>query len=361
MVVFYAGVFSIFSCLGIITAMESPSRLHVLQVVILVLIFGGTAVGYAWVALRGKYWYLAPLILLQVGSSFLLGKAYGKAELLVPAHSVLDTQLSALGAFAIVLLGTGYALFITFFAREGGRYFRTQTEIELAGEIHRSLVPRIHKTLGRFEIYGASLPSGEVGGDLVDLLEHDNGWMAYVADVSGHGVSSGVLMAMFKTAVHTRPGGFACLASLLEEVNRTLFPLKTPNMFVTSGFLGYGGNGQLSVSLAGHPPLLHYCARLGSVNEVPAQNLPMGILAAATFTEERLDYLPGDVFVLLTDGLTEVVNYRGDELGAEPIKSLLQEHANEPLQDLFERLREASLNFGRQEDDQTMLLIRCIR
>lgn len=362
-VIFYMGVFCLFSCLGMITNMVRPSRLHALQAIVVVLLSGGTALGYVWAAFSRKWIYMAPLVLLQVGGPYLLEKAYGSAEVLVPAHSVLERQLNVLGFSAVILLAAGYSLFVAFFTREGNRYYRTQTEMELAGEIHRSLVPRIQKTLGRFEIYGASIPSGLVGGDLVDLMEHANGWIAYVADVSGHGVSSGVLMAMFKTAVHTQSGGFSSatvsLPNLLEEVNRTLFPLKTQNMYVTAGFLG-DGNGQLSASLAGHPPLLHYRARLGAVSEVPAQSIPLGIRARETFAEEKLDCDPGDLFVLLTDGFTEVVNARGEELGSERIKSVLQKHAREPLGDVFERLREASLNFGKQEDDQTMLLLRCI-
>jgi serine phosphatase RsbU (regulator of sigma subunit) len=45
-------------------------------------------------------------------------------------------------------------------------------------------------------MFGAS---GDVGGDLVDLVEQDKGWLGYVADVSGHGVSPGVVMGMFKS------------------------------------------------------------------------------------------------------------------------------------------------------------------
>jgi serine phosphatase RsbU (regulator of sigma subunit) len=245
-----------------------------------------------------------------------------------------------------------------FFNREGARYFRVQTEVELAAEIHRTLVPVIHKTIGSFEIYGASLPSGQVGGDLVDVAEDGGTWMGYVADVSGHGVPSGVLMAMFKTAVRVRGVADASSSILLEKINRALLPLTMPNMFVTASLLQCHDGNQLSASLAGHPPLLHYCKRLRTVSELPAQSLPLGILPEASFATDPLAHEPGDIFVLLTDGLTEVFDAKGNELGIEPIKSALCEHADEPLPQLFQRLREVALNFGRQEDDQTMLLVR---
>src|SRR5579875_2389390 len=106
-------------------------------------------------------------------------------------------------AVASVLIGAGYGLFLYSFITEGRRYYDTLTEIRLAGAIHRSLVPEIQTVVNPFEFYGCSWPSGEVSGDLVDLVQYNRGWFAYVADVSGHGVPAGVLMTMVKSAART--------------------------------------------------------------------------------------------------------------------------------------------------------------
>jgi serine phosphatase RsbU (regulator of sigma subunit) len=103
--------------------------------------------------------------------------------------------------FAILL---GYVFFVRFVRKQGLHYFRVQTEIELAEQIHRSLVPPIVRRGSQDEFYGLSAPSGEMGGDLVDLVQDGDKWIAYLADVSGHGVPSGVLMAMVKSAVRMR-------------------------------------------------------------------------------------------------------------------------------------------------------------
>jgi len=79
--------------------------------------------------------------------------------------------------------------------------FAAHTEIELASRIQQQLVPPIQATVGSFEAYGVSLPSGTVGGDLIDLIQADGLLCAYVADVAGHGVAAGVMMSMVKTAV----------------------------------------------------------------------------------------------------------------------------------------------------------------
>src|SRR5581483_4228432 len=75
-------------------------------------------------------------------------------------------QIDANGALALII--AGYVLFFIVFRWEGRRYFTAHTEIQLAADIHRSLVPPLSFRTDRFEVYGVSVPSGQVGGDLVD-------------------------------------------------------------------------------------------------------------------------------------------------------------------------------------------------
>ena len=67
---------------------------------------------------------------------------------------------------------------------------------------------------------------------------------------------------------------------------------------------------------------------------------------------------PGDVFVFLTDGMTEVVDGQDRDLGLEPLKSVLIQNAGAPLPEIASRLRDRALQHGKQTDDQTLLLVR---
>ena len=113
------------------------------------------------------------------------------------------------------------------------RYLRAQAELAVAHEIHRVLVPSIDRTAGEDEFFGWSIASGEVGGDLVDLVDADGRWLAYVADVSGHGVGAGIVMGMFKSALRTRALADGSVAAVLGDIQTALMPLKQPNMYVT--------------------------------------------------------------------------------------------------------------------------------
>lgn len=354
---FYVGVFSLFGSIAFIWLGMGRVYLSPFRIFLTVVIFGGFAICYAAVGVAGRHW-LIPMFMIAEGFLFgIMGAVYHDAPQLIGPDSPIQKQLISLQVGSIAFVVLGYALFIAFFYSQGSQLFRAQTEIALAGEIHRALVPAFHQKFGAFELYGASVPSGVVGGDLVDLIGDATTWTAYVADVSGHGVSAGVLMAMFKTAVHTQPGG-ATPEILLSEVNRTLYPLKTNNTFVTAGVLHSNGNGDFLLALAGHPAMLRYCRSTGQVTEHPPADMPVGILPEESFTPIPLACEPGDVLLIVTDGLTEVFNSKGQEMGAGPLKVGLAQWASQPLPELFTRLRQVALKAGPQLDDQTMLIVR---
>jgi len=354
-ILFFAGVFSLFSSVGFLYLLLQPRYVTYGRLLATVLVMGGLAALCALAGVERKYWLIA-VVSIAEGTYFMLLENYTHTTQMLPSGSPIRSQLELLAAGAIVSVVAGYTLFISFFSQQGARYFRAKNEIDLASEIHRALVPQIHQTLGAYELFGASVPSGEVGGDLVDVTGDANSWTAYVADVSGHGVSAGLLMAMFKTAVRTRAAD-PRPDVLLQQVHRALYPLKTNNMFVTAGVLS-SSDGRLSLSLAGHPALLRYSKTSGMVEEHPTTDMPVGILPDQVFTARPVACEKGDVLLLLTDGLTEVFDSRGNEMGVAPVKAELARSAALPLPDLFTALRGVALKAGRQDDDQTMLLVR---
>jgi hypothetical protein len=355
---FYAAVFSLFASVSVLLLLMRTTYLSPLEVLLNIVITGGFAIAYAAVWIWQHYWLVLVLLISEGVVFAVVGAYYSRGSQLLAPGSPLHRQLEVLGIIGIVSVSLGYLLFTVFLGSQGARYFRAHNEIAMAAEIHRALVPPIHKNIPLFEIYGISVPSGEVGGDLVDVTEDGESWTGYVADVSGHGVPAGLLMAMFKTAVHSQVKD-ASTTELLAEVHRALYPLKTPNMFATVGVLQWSGR-VLSLTLAGHLPLLHYVQSCGEVREYPALDLPWGILADQTFHSAEVVCQTGDVFVLLTDGLTEVFDRSGREMGIGPLKEVLSRSASQTLPELFSSMRSTALRFGKQDDDQTMLIVRCL-
>ena len=255
------------------------------------------------------------------------------------------------------MIVAGYILLVIFLRREGLRVFGAMTEVRLAREIHHALVPTLSRKLGDYEIYGASFPSGQVGGDLVDVIEGASVWTAYVADVAGHGVPAGMVMAMVKSAARMS-SSHGNLSELLPKLNRVFMSLAAPNVFATFGGVVGADGPDLTFALAGHLPILHYRKRQGVVEERSVSNLPLGIRSDAEFITASIACEPGDMIAIVTDGLTESFDENEQELGLEPLKTAFLLLDGAPLAEVVDALRRTSLSRGKQLDDQTVLLVR---
>ncbi len=361
---FLLGVFFIFSNIAFVTDLADLGRQPALQLALNIFVTGTFAVAYAVAGftLRRHFWK-AGLPLFAV--HFLLMNVLSSAFPYHPQPSHLDAaelarlhgRLNFDGIATITAIFFGYGCFLYVTITQGRRYFRAQAEIELAAEIHRVLVPAIDTKLGNFEFYGRSAPSGEVGGDLIDLAGSEDHWVAYVADVSGHGVAPGVVMGMVKSAARMLLSSGAGSSHLLPRLNEVLYPLKRPDMFVTFCFLAKNGTG-LSIGLAGHPAILHFSARTNGVAQWDCPNMPLGILPSGDFANSELRADPGDVFALYTDGLLEAANAAGEEFGIARLQGVLQNHGTEPLEAICRAVEESVARHGAQFDDQSLLLIR---
>jgi serine phosphatase RsbU (regulator of sigma subunit) len=310
---------------------------------------GALSVGFTATSLRRRWIALASLVVADIVYIVVVRRVFRLEPTAPPGRLIAD----ALGA--LVAISIGYPCFILFMNVTATRYLRARAELAVAHEIHRVLVPSIAHTIGEYEFYGWSIASGEVGGDLVDLVEADGRWLAYIADVSGHGVGAGIVMGMFKSALRTRALTDGSVGAVLEDVQTALMPLKQPNMFITVACVR-GAGSDIECAVAGHLPILR--VRESVVEEITTPQLALGMFGEATFTSTRIECHTGDLLALLTDGLIEVFDTSNRELGFEWAKTALGAVAERPLAEIADQLMTGARNHGVQLDDQTVLLIR---
>ena len=352
---FLAAVSLTFSGVGFLLDLANPTPGRSAHILFLVFMGGAIGVAYGFCFMRAPK--LVPvLIAVHVASALAVPKHLGSFAIDWARVANTGAGVDEIGCIFAILLG--YFFFIRFIKNQGLHYFRVQTEIELAQEIHRSLVPPIAVSTSQHEFYGMSVPSGEMGGDLVDLVQDHDKWIAYLADVSGHGVPSGVLMAMVKSAGRIRLMSSSEPQVLLGDLNHVICELSATNTFVTLACVAAGRSNDLRFATAGHLPILHFCSATGSVCELATSNPPIGIFKGQAFESSRVEFSRGDIAVLLTDGLTEVISEREEEFGLERIKQLIATHSAQPLKVICEMLMSEARKFGKQADDQSVLLVR---
>jgi hypothetical protein len=353
---FFGGVFCLFAALNIASASMNILSQPALNLVGGILISGGFAIVWAFAGTRRVFWLFLVAGLLETSCFSLLARLSGPHHPL--AVQDLQSKLVLNGLVEMVFIVAGYMMFLVFFNLEGSRFFRTQTEVRLAGEIHSTLVPARHETIGKMELFGRSIPSSEVGGDLFDIVHGEDGWHAYVADVSGHGVAAGILMSMIKSAASMQLNKLKKPADLLADLNDVMQPYTSPANYLTFAYVGGNGTGQLNFALAGHLPILHYQAQSRAIIEHSDTNVPIGLFKDQTFASSQLSLLPGDLLAIITDGFTEVFDKKDREIGMDEFKAMLQSCAEKALPEIYRELRASTMKYGRQTDDQTMLLIR---
>jgi serine phosphatase RsbU (regulator of sigma subunit) len=261
-----------------------------------------------------------------------------------------------------VLVGTGlgYRLLVRFIWTEGLTTVRMQTELALAHGIQATLVPTLSLHVDRFEVYGKSIPSTEMGGDVIDAVESDGNLLVYVADISGHGLAAGQLMGMLKTAIRVSLQFRQQPTAVLESADRVLPAVKERHMYATLALLSFDGSSEAEYSLAGHPPILHYSGATRDITPLAMQQFPLGLMPGGRYSSQRVAYSPRDVFLMLTDGISEVPNASDEEFGLDRLEALLRNNAGQSLPQLWELIMGEVNRHGVQQDDQTLLLLRVV-
>lgn len=238
---------------------------------------------------------------------------------------------------------------------------RLKRELELAREIQQSLLPGRELHHGPLSVLAFFRPAAEVGGDYFDLFPVGRQrLLVTVGDVAGHGLSTGLLMAMVKSAVATLVAEGHRGRELLVRLNRLMIEQPREHRMVTFAAADIdAGAGTATVTSAGHPPPI-LMAPGGEVDEVLLPSLPAGTRWREDPPSHRVGFPAGSRLVLYSDGLTEAPDGAGDPFGYQRLATFLRSAHDLPSPQLLEALlAELEHHTGAtpQDDDLTVLVI----
>lgn len=229
----------------------------------------------------------------------------------------------------------------------------TDLDMASAERFQRGLLPDKKASGGAFDyLY---LPVRSVGGDMLDVFEREGRKCAFIADVSGKGVAAAMLTAFIK-ATFRRDLPPAAALTFMQSVYRALGT--DERSYITALTLAVDRQkGSAEFASAGHNvPLLR--RRRGCVTAHYAPAPPVsGWFDEVCYRSFRLDAEEGDLFVLATDGVTELEGRAGGRFGLEGLKGVLAQ--SETPDDFCARLSRALGGFSdRPTDDVTALALR---
>jgi phosphoserine phosphatase RsbU/P len=250
--------------------------------------------------------------------------------------------------------------------REANEKRVIEGELRNAREVQRVLLPQEEPVVRGFRVSGMNLPARFISGDYYDYIELSDGKLGVVvADVSGKGVSAGLLMAMCRSLLRAVSQKNDSPAAVLAEVNRYLYLDIREDMFIS---LIYGildsESGQFTFARAGHDPALVSRKASGVVETFRPKGMALGIDGGDVFErvtkDEVVELVSGDCVLLFTDGVKEALNHDGEEFGMERLAEVFREAAVLGAEASVKRVEQAVERYtgeGPQMDDITIVAI----
>jgi serine phosphatase RsbU (regulator of sigma subunit) len=240
---------------------------------------------------------------------------------------------------------------------------RLQSEIAIAATIQRNLLPKEGPLFRGVSFSAHFEPTTSIGGDYYDVFNLDKSRLAVaIGDVSGHGLSTGLVMAMVKAALTTLVEEGADETSLFHRLNELVFRSTERRAFMTLAFTIFDlERGTIRHTNAGH--LYPYLLREGSNTALSLEcpSLPLGVREKMSTRTVEVDLREGDSIVYLSDGIVEAQDEHGDPLGFDQLESLLAAQLDRSPTALRDTILDAvARHSGTRpaDDDRTVMVLR---
>ncbi|HEX7528055.1 MAG TPA: PP2C family protein-serine/threonine phosphatase, partial [Thermoanaerobaculia bacterium] len=239
---------------------------------------------------------------------------------------------------------------------------RIKAEIDAANRIQAALLPSTHPDVGGASVASHYRAATEIGGDYFDFLPLGNGNLGLAfGDVAGHGLTSGIVMAMTKAALLVQVKHDASPVRVLEVLNDIVMKTAPKRMLMTF-FFGVldSENSSLRFASAGHLDPYVFRAREKKLELLSSWGFPLGVKRREPFHEAVVRFDPGDRLVLYSDGLIEALNDDGEPFGFERFEGVILSRGAQGADVLKQALLESVKSFTRNrppEDDQTLVVV----
>ncbi len=261
---------------------------------------------------------------------------------------------------------------LAFISLENARLFkeaiekqRLEDELLIAKEIQRGLLPAKLPAVKGYDLAATNISSKQVGGDYYDVIAlGGHKYVIAIGDVSGKGTPASLLMANLQAMIRALVPLGLSLAELTRRVNDLICENTGTDRFITFfwGILDSAGRTMKYVSAGHNPPFLFHTD--GSVERLDKGGIILGLMKAMVpYQDGEVRIGVGDVLVLFTDGVSESMDTRGEEMGEEKLEAVARQQVGEPAAVILAKIVEAVKDHSRnapQSDDITLVVAKAV-
>lgn len=269
---------------------------------------------------------------LQQGDDKVLGVLYLDSKL--ASGSITGVSHDILGVIAREAAALVESTHLAQLEEEGRRY---QQELNIAAGIQQRLMTVTIPEIEYATLSAKNIPCADIGGDFYDVITNEDGLTLVVTDVSGKGISAALLASILQGMIYSQIIARVPLAEITASANRFLCQRVLGEKYATVVIARITPEGDVELVNCGHvPPLV---VQGGEVVRMRSGNLPVGLLAEATYEHVSLKLAPGDRLVLVTDGVTEAEGADGEFFGEERLEEAARSAQGACFDHLFAAVR----------------------
>ena len=243
---------------------------------------------------------------------------------------------------------------------------RIQHEIELVSEVYKASMPNNTIDIDGLDIIAYSKPAYEIGGDFYDFYNHAEDQVSIIiGDVSGKGISAALYMSNALGIIQSLSKMHFSPKQILSHMNLSIKERIKIGNFITATTANFNlEKKKINIARAGHTPIYHYSHLENKITQYQPDGLGLGLVDDKTFSHIlkciELPLVSKDIFIFVSDGLTEARNADDEEIGEQIIYSVIQQNKNmnskELLDTLLNKLDETVEN--KYHDDLTAMIIK---
>jgi len=240
---------------------------------------------------------------------------------------------------------------------------RMRQELEMAREVQVSTLPATMPQVPGYDVAGLSRPAQQTGGDTFDLSRLDQGLLIVLGDATGHGIAPALSVTQMQAMLRIAFRLGADLETAFRQVNNQLADTLAQDRFITA-FIGFldPSTHRLRFHSGGQGPILHYRAAAKTCERYKPTSFPLGAMPVSQLKAAvMLEMMPGDILVLLSDGIYEYHDADGEQFGEKRVEDIVAAHGDEPMRALLDIVLNSVDAFARgavQEDDMTAVLVK---
>jgi len=239
---------------------------------------------------------------------------------------------------------------------------KLEEQMQIAKDVQTNLLPSQPPKVKGYDIAGICIPTYEIGGDYYDYIPLDDQNLAIViADVSGDGIPSALIMSAFRALLHSQIKADNNPSEIMSVLNQQIPFVSRKRDFISVFYaiLNFKEHTFTYTNCGHNPPLL--LRSNGKMELLEQGSAALNILTDAKFNSDSIKLEPGDQIIFYTDGVTEVFSLNSEEYGVERLKNIIRESKVKTASEIVSNIVKSIESFSGSKlfrDDFTLIVLK---